>query len=165
MAQENKPTPVGFKHIVRVANTDLDGNKKTMYALRKVRGISYSISSALCKLTKIEPNKKIGELKAEEVAKLNEMVKDFGASGAPAWLVNHRKDTNSGQDLHVVSTALHLMLQADIKRMMDMRSYKGVRHMFKAPVRGQRTRSNFRPNKGKGMGVKLQRGARKRGRV
>ena len=49
---------------------------------------------------------------------------------------------------------LRFIQDNDIKMMKKIKSYKGIRHMFRLPVRGQCTRSNFRKNKGKGMGVK-----------
>ena len=59
-------------------------------------------------------------------------------------MVNRRKDIETGEDRHLVGVDLKFMQEQDIKRMIKIKSYKGVRHMFGLPVRGQRTRSSFR---------------------
>jgi small subunit ribosomal protein S13 len=51
--------------------------------------------------------------------------------------------------MHLITTELDLTIDNDLKRMKKVKSYKGVRHMLGQPVRGQRTKSNFRKNKGK----------------
>ena len=51
--------------------------------------------------------------------------------------------------MHLINTDLDLSKDGDIKRMKKVKSYKGLRHTWGLPVRGQRTRSNFRKNKGK----------------
>ena len=69
-------------------------------------------------------------------------------------MLNRKHDPESGQDRHLLVAELDFEKDNDIKRMKMIRSYRGLRHMFGYPVRGQRTRSNFRKNKGKVMGVK-----------
>ena len=64
-------------------------------------------------------------------------------------MMNRRKDLETGQDMHIITTDWDLTIDNDIKKMKKIRSYKGVRHMIGQPVRGQRTKSNFRKNKGK----------------
>ncbi len=150
MAKEELPKD--FRYLVRIHNTDLDGNKAVYMALTKINGISYSVSSALCQLAKIEKTQKAGTLKDAQVQKLDETIKNFSEL-APAWMLNRRNDVNDGQNRHLYTGDLQFSQDNDIRMMKKIRSYKGVRHSIGQPVRGQRTRSNFRRNKGKGPGV------------
>jgi small subunit ribosomal protein S13 len=143
-----------YRHIVRVVNTDLDGAKALIRALRKIRGISYMMANTVCGLSGIDPFMKAGNLTETHVNKLNEVIKDPLKHGAPIWMINRRKDYETGEDSHLVETDLKFIQENDIKRLKKTKSNRGLRHQWKLPVRGQRTKSNFRRNKGKGMGVK-----------
>jgi len=68
-------------------------------------------------------------------------------------MLNRRKDYETGEDKHLLSSDLAFTKDNDIKMLKKIKSYKGMRHAFGLPVRGQRTRSNFRRNKGKVTGV------------
>ncbi len=141
-----------FRHIVRLANTDLDGNKKVIDAIRKIKGTGFSFANAVLKLAKVESNTKAGNLSPEEVKRIDDMIAN-ASKMLPAWMVNRRKDLEDGTDKHLVGSDLTFAQESDIRLMKQIRSYKGVRHAIGAPVRGQRTRSNFRKNKGKVIGV------------
>ncbi|MDD5650977.1 MAG: 30S ribosomal protein S13, partial [Candidatus Nanoarchaeia archaeon] len=67
---------------------------------------------------------------------------------------NRRKDPETGEDQHVISTDLKMKKDFDIKMMRKMKSYKGMRHSFGLPVRGQRTRAHFRHGKSLGVAKK-----------
>ena len=153
-------TPV-IKHFVRVSNTDLPGQKTVLYAMQKIKGVGVSYANALCKVTKINPNKKMGTLTDQEVVKLDTALKDPLNEGVPAWLVNRRKDYETGSDKHLITGDLSFQTENDIRLMKKIKCYKGIRHILGQPVRGQRTRGNFRKNKGKVMGVKRSAGAKK----
>ncbi len=152
-----------FRHIVRIANTDLDGNKYIIDALRKIKGSSFTFSNAVCKAAAVNPRKKAGNLIDEEIKKLNEIFNSPSSFGIPSWLFNRRKDYDTGHDIHLLSSDLGFIQGNDIKMQRKIKSYVGMRHAYGLPVRGQRTRSNFRKNKGKVTGV--QRKKAKSGRV
>lgn len=137
--------------VVRLVGTDLDGEKKVVYALRKIKGISYSMAKAICNAASVDPEKKLGSLSESTIEKLEAVIKEPAKYGVPAWLLNRRKDRESGADVHLSGTDVKVAERFDIKAMIDMKSYKGVRHMLGLPVRGQRTKSSFR--KGKTVGV------------
>ncbi len=141
------------KYIIRIANTDLDGMKPILTALRKVRGVSYAFSYLVCTLAKVDMHAKAGALREEEVQRISAVLKDPLVAGAPAWMLNRKKDPELGTTRHVVGTDLALAVENDIKRMKMIKSYRGWRHSIGQPTRGQRTRSNFRRNKGKVVGV------------
>lgn len=138
-----------FKSIVRVLNTDIDGNKKTFMALKKIKGISFIFSNAICNHLDIDKNSKIGSLSGEEIKKIENLVED--PKELPKWLLNRRNDVETGKNMHVTTGKLKLSLEFDLKRLKKVKSYRGLRHAWGLPVRGQRTRSNFR--KGKSIGV------------
>ncbi len=141
-----------FRYLVRVANTDLDGNKQVAAALRKIKGVSYSFAAAVCSLSSVDRMKKAGILTDEEVKSLEMNIRN-APELMPAWMLNRRKDVDDGLNKHLLTTDLAYSLENDIKLMKKIRSYRGIRHGMAAPVRGQRTRSNFRRNKGKVLGV------------
>lgn len=150
-----------LKYIVRIANTDLDGKKHICVAITKIKGIGRIFANAICNITGIDKEKKTGYLTQEEILKLNEAISN--SSSFPKWMLNRRKDFESGEDMHLITADLAFTKETDIKRMRKTKSYKGMRHSWGLPVRGQKTKSNFRKNKGKVKSVVRKKG--KSGRV
>ena len=161
MAEEQKQE---LKYFVRIANTDLDGNKTISNALTKVKGISFMFSNAILNTTSIEKTKKTGYLTDDEAARIDDIIKSPSSFNIPSWLFNRKRDPEDGRDRHLVGPVLSFTHDNDIKMMKKTKSYRGIRHSLGLPVRGQRTRSNFRKNKGKVLGVK-RKGGVKAGRV
>src|SRR3989344_1948908 len=91
-----------FRYLVRIANTDLDGNKPIYKALTKIKGISFSYSNAVCQVSKIDKYSKTGMLKDPEIQKLDVTIKNM-AEVVPSWLLNRRKDTSDGTDKHLLA--------------------------------------------------------------
>ena len=143
-----------FKYLIRIANTDLDGKKAVVIALKDIRGVGIPLANAVCQLAKINGMGKIGNLSDVDIKRLDELVRNIEKQPLPSWMFNRRRDLDTGLDRHVITNDLIFNKDNDIKLMKRIKCYKGVRHSFNAPVRGQRTRSNFRANKGKVMGVK-----------
>ena len=148
-----------FQQLVRLLGADIDGNKKVFHALRKIKGISYSFSNAICKLSKIDPNQKIGYLKGEELKKIDNMINNPLKYEIPSWILNRRKDYDEGVDKHLVSTDIKFRVDFDIKRLKKIKAYRGMRHAAGLPVRGQRTKAHFR--KGGTVGVRKKAGMKK----
>ena len=146
--------PAELRHIVRIANTDMDGKKNILVGLAKIKGVGINFANAVCRVCNIDVQRKLGSLTDAELVIVESTVKDPAARAIPAWLFNRRHDMDTGKDLHAVAANLQFVEENDVKMMKKIKSYKGIRHMQGAPVRGQRTRSNFRRNKGKVMGVK-----------
>jgi small subunit ribosomal protein S13 len=154
-----------FKHIVRIVNTDLDGNKPILDSLRKIKGVGFMFSNMICHMAGVDKHKQTGYLSDDDILKIEDVLKDPVKHKAPAWMLNRRGDVETGEDIHVITGDLKFQQENDIKMMKMIRSYKGVRHSFGQPVRGQKTRSNFRKNKGKVMGVKRSAGAKSGGKT
>jgi small subunit ribosomal protein S13 len=154
-AQAQVPKPMHgeegreFRHLVRVMNTDLKGQKQILYALPYIRGIGLIFANAVCRKANVDIYKKAGYLTEQEVKALEEVISNPVRHGIPAWMFDRRKDYDSGEDLHIISGNLEFAHEMDIKRMKKTKSYKGLRHQWGLPVRGQRTKSNFRKNKGR----------------
>jgi small subunit ribosomal protein S13 len=153
--QQAKPaaTPE-IRHLVRIANTDLDGKKSIGFVLADIKGVGIPFAHAACRKAGIDVTKKAGKLTDTEAKRIEEIIKNPVHAGIPGWLTNRRRDPETGQDRHLLSGDLQFTTENDIRTMKKIRSYKGVRHMLGQPVRGQRTRSHFRKNKGKVMGVR-----------
>lgn len=150
-----------FKHIVRVANTDLDGNKHVLVAMKKIKGVSIMYANMALSVAGVEKTKKAGNLLETEVEKIDDILRHPKKYDVPTWLLNRRKDYETGEDKHLLLSDLDFEKDNDIKRMKKLKSYKGLRHQWGLPVRGQRTQSNFRRNKGKGLAVKKKTALRK----
>ncbi|MEL9998498.1 MAG: 30S ribosomal protein S13 [Thermoplasmata archaeon] len=132
-----------FRYIVRLANTDLDGNRIAVYGLMGIKGIGYRASEMILKVAGINKFKKIGELTDDEIDRLKKIL-DKPGDHLPWWAVNRKRDLLSGKNLHYLSTDLELAIKDDIDMLKKIRAYRGIRHERGLPVRGQRTRSNDR---------------------
>lgn len=143
------PAGKDFRYFVRIANTDLDGNKMISQALTKIKGVGFMFANMLCNIAGIDKNAKTGYLKDDQVKKIDEVLNDPGKYKSPSWMLNRRKNYDDGKDYHIITGNLSFAEENDVKRMKRIRSYRGIRHGMGLPVRGQRTKSNFRKNKGK----------------
>jgi len=141
-----------IKQIIRILGADLDGNKPLYSALNKIRGISFMFSNAVCNAANINKQKKVSELSPEEIEKISVIIKNPLKYNLPKWLLNRKNDIETNDNLHITGTDLKFKTDTDIKQARKIKSYKGMRHSFGLPVRGQRTRGNFR--KGKTIGVR-----------
>lgn len=140
-----------FRQILRVAGTNVDGTKKVVYGLTKIKGVGPSYAVAVVRASELRPEMRMGELTEGEVQKLEDVMKDPAKYGLPPRLFNRRKDTESGRDEHLIGPDLTLSTKTDIDFMTDIRTWKGVRHSLGLKVRGQRTRTTGR--KGRAVGV------------
>ncbi len=148
---EEKPT---FRHIVRVASVDINGGKPLRVALTKIKGIGITLADVFCTLASVERSSRAGNLTDVQVQRLNKVIENPLAAGLPAWMVNRRKDYETGEDKHLLTGTLAFVHDNDLKRLKKIKTLRGMRHQKGLPVRGQRTRSNFRRSKGKVVGVK-----------
>jgi small subunit ribosomal protein S13 len=142
----------GFRHIVRIGGTDIDGSKKLLYGITKIRGIGISFANALVRAVGLKPTLRIGDLTGAEVSKIEDAIKDPRRYGIPSRLFNRRKDLETGHDLHLIGSDLALRVKTDIDFMKSVGSWKGVRHSLGLKVRGQRTKTTGR--KGRAVGVR-----------
>ena len=137
--------------IVRILSKDIEGGMTLYAGLTKIKGVSWTLANAVCKKLGFDKKRKIGSLTNDEVDKISNFLK---SPNIPSHLVNRRKDFETGEDKHLTGSDLELRKEFDIKRLKKIKSYKGFRHMSGLPLRGQRTRSNFRKNRAKGSGIK-----------
>jgi len=149
--QERKPEQA-FASIVRIVQTDIPGNKNILTGLTYVKGVSWTISNAICKILGIDLNKKVSDLSEGEIKKITDFLNN---PKLPGFLMNRRNDFEKGEDSHLITAKLDMTKEFDIRRLKKIRSYRGLRHAFGHPSRGQRTRANFRAKgKKKAVGVK-----------
>jgi len=139
------------ERIVRILSEDIEGRMTLYSGFAKIKGISWSFSNAICKKLKLDKKRKIGSLKDEEIKVLIDFIKN---PDVPEHVLNRRKDFDTGENKHLTGTDLELRKEFDIKRLKKIKSYRGIRHSAGLPLRGQRTRSNFRKNRAKGSGIK-----------
>jgi small subunit ribosomal protein S13 len=112
--------------MARVAGVELPKNKRMEIALTYIYGIGRSAASNILEKAKVDPSRKTDDLSAEEQARIRQVIDtDFEVEGD-----------------------LRREVQQNIKRLMDLGSYRGIRHRRGLPVRGQRTHTNARTRKG-----------------
>ncbi len=112
--------------MARIAGVDLPRNKRIEIALTYIYGIGFSRAKDIIAGTGIDPDKRVKDLTEEEVARLREYIE-----------ANYK-----------VEGDLRREVAMSIKRLIDMGTYRGLRHKMGLPVRGQRTRTNARTRKG-----------------
>ena len=145
-----------FKHMVRIARKDVDGNKPIVNALADVRGVGIALSGAISSSMGLDLNQKIGYLSDSQINEIEKAIKDPKKLNIPDWMLNRRNDYETGKTSHLIESDLMMRHRDDLNRMKKIRSYKGRRHEVGLPVRGQRTKSTFR--KGSSVGVRRRRG-------
>jgi len=158
MAKDKKPTVTNedFNFIVRIVNTDIDGQKRVAVGIQSIKGVGKRVSEIIVKKAEVDPSVKMGDLPDDKVKKIEQLVAGYSEL-VPTWALNRQSDYETGSDLHLIGNEIELMAKDDINRMKMIRCYRGVRHEARHKVRGQRTRSNGR--RGLTMGVSRRRGA------
>lgn len=145
-----------FNYIVRVIGKDLDGTKSIELALQGIKGIGQRMGGIMAnefrKENKIAKSKLLGELTESEVKKLEEVISAPQKHKLPAWTLNKQRDFEDGMDKHLTMNDLAFSLRNDLTRLAEVKSYKGLRHMWGLTVRGQKTKSRHR-GKGGVVGV------------
>jgi small subunit ribosomal protein S13 len=122
--------------MARIAGVEVSNNKRVEIGLTYIFGIGRPKSKEILNETKIDLNKKIKDLSADELGRI-------------------RKHIESSE---MVEGDLRKRINQDIKRLMDINSYRGRRHKRGLPVRGQRTKTNARTRKGpRGAMIKKKR--------
>ncbi|HID33845.1 MAG TPA: 30S ribosomal protein S13 [Anaerolineae bacterium] len=124
--------------MARIAGVDIPRDKRLEIALTYIYGIGRSTAREILEKTGIE-NKRVHELTSEEIAKLRDVI-----------------DRN-----YIVEGDLRREVQMNIKRLIEIGSYRGRRHRMNLPVRGQRTRTNARTKRGPRKTVPGRKRARK----
>lgn len=112
--------------MARIAGVDLPRDKRIEVALTYIYGIGRPTSNAILAKTQINPDTRVRDLTEDEANRLREVIE--------------REYTVEGD--------LRRVVQMNIKRLMDIGTYRGLRHRRGLPVRGQRTRTNARTRKG-----------------
>lgn len=113
--------------MARIAGVDLPRNKPAMIGLTYIFGIGRATAKEILEKAKVPATKRVSELNDEEVAAIRSVL----------------------QSDYKVEGALRSETQLNVKRLMDIGCYRGLRHRKGLPARGQRTRTNARTRKGK----------------
>lgn len=143
-----------FQYIIRIANTDIGGEKKVIMGLAQIKGVGRHMAVLIADTAGINREMKTGDLKDAQIEKIKEVLENLHEK-APGWMLNHRKDLDTGDDIHLISADVDMRLRDDINLLKMIRSYRGIRHESGLSVRGQRTRANNR--KGLALGVSKKR--------
>ncbi|KAM0677703.1 hypothetical protein BDAP_001695 [Binucleata daphniae] len=141
--------PSKINHIIRLFNTNIDGNLPSVQALCAIRGIGLRYSDILHKRSNVPTNKRAGELTEEEIDRITDKINNPG--DIPCYYLNRQKDVNDGTNTHLVGSGLDAAYRLFIERGKKMRSVHAERLLRGLKVRGQRTKSNGRH--GGAMGV------------
>ncbi len=145
-----------YQHIVRIVGNDIPGAKKIITGLTQIRGIGYNFAYAIIDSLKIPSNGNIGNLTESQVQSIEKIIKDPNSANFPSWFLNRRKDIETGQTIHMITSDIALTVRNDIEREKGIYSWRGYRHMYGLKVRGQCTRTSGR----KGGAVGVQKGGK-----
>ncbi|BAS29064.1 30S ribosomal protein S13 [Limnochorda pilosa] len=121
--------------MARIAGVDIPREKRVEAALTYIYGIGFSTSRRILEQTGVSPDTRVRDLTEDEVTRLRDVI----------------------EKQHVVEGDLRREVQGNIKRLIDIGSYRGLRHRRGLPVRGQRTRTNARTRKGPKRTVGIRR--------
>ena len=117
--------------MARLAGVDLPAKKRTEIGLTYIYGIGRTRANSLCYRAGVDPNKKIADLTEDELNHIRQLLEAEGA----------------------VEGDLRKEISMNIKRLIEMGAYRGLRHRRGLPVRGQRTHTNARTRKGPRRGT------------
>ena len=117
--------------MARLAGVDLPNKKRVEVGLTYIYGIGRTRALSLCHRAGIDPNRKVSDLHEDEVNRIRTILEEEGA----------------------VEGDLRKEVSMNVKRLMEMGSYRGLRHRRGLPVRGQRTHTNARTRKGPRKGT------------
>ena len=141
-----------FRFIVRIAGRDLQGTKTLAAALSDLKGVGLNLGTYILAERKIDPRIRVGSLSDGQIADLEKSVKDIQGLKLPTYLLNKRRDMETGKNTHLIGSDLDFAIKNGIELEKNMQSWRGIRHFLGLKVRGQRTRTTGR--KGRTMGVK-----------
>ena len=143
--------PEKFREIIRMAGTNVDGTRKLPYALTQIKGVGISLAHAVVDKAGLDPNNRLGFLSDGEVERIESILENPTKHDVPSWLLNRRKDRETGESLHLVGSDIDLQVKSDIDRMKRIKSWKGYRHSYGLKVRGQRTKVTGRTQRSVGV--------------
>ena len=117
--------------MARISGVNLPTNKRVKVGLTYLYGIGSTIANEICKNVGISDDKRVNKLTDDEVLKIREYI----------------------ENKYKVEGDLRSEVSLNVKRLTDLGTYRGLRHRKKLPVRGQRTHTNARTRKGKGVAI------------
>ena len=137
--------------MIRILGNDIPGDKKVLVGLSQIKGVGYMFANTILNVLKINSNQRIGYLSTEYIKSIENIIKNPSSSNFPSWFLNRRKDVETGEDIHLLTSDIAFTVRNDIEREKTTGSWRGYRHMYGLKVRGQRTRCTGR--KGGAVGV------------
>jgi small subunit ribosomal protein S13 len=117
--------------LARIAGVDLPKSKRVVIGLTYIFGIGRTSAQKICADAGVDPNKRVKDLNEDDIRKIRTII----------------------QNEYKVEGALKAEINMNIKRLMDINCYRGIRHYRGLPVRGQRTKTNARTRKGRKRSV------------
>jgi len=134
-------------NLIRILGTDINAEATIQTGLAKIKGINFMLSNALCIVLKFDKLAKISTMNEKDIEKLENYLSNNEMKEIPSWLLNKRKEASTGKDLHFITKDIDFDLLQHKRTLGKLKTYKGLRYRARLPVRGQRTKSNFRRTK------------------
>lgn len=149
-----KPAAANFdtkeiQHIIRLYNTNIDGNKKTSHALTGIKGIGSRFGTIVVARAGINPNKKAGHLTTKEIEKIQDVIENPAKYEIPSYFLNHQNDILDGTSSQLVGIKIDADIRMRIERGKKIKEVRALRLDANLKVRGQKTKSNGRQEKRK----------------
>lgn len=118
--------------MARIAGVNIPKDKRFVISLTYIYGIGSTTAEKICKKLKIKPATRTHEMSEDKLAQVRSLIE---------------------KEYPVLEGDLRRKVSANVKRLIDLGCYKGIRHVKKLPVRGQRTSTNARTRKGKAIAI------------
>ncbi len=133
-----------YRHIVRVAGRDIDGQENLLQGLTRIKGVGLRMSKAVIRQLGLDPMARMGYLDDNTIERIESLLSDPTAAGFPHWYVNRPRDRLTGKMVHLTGNDLEFIHKSDIERLKRLRAWRGIRHALGLKVRGQHTRTTGR---------------------
>jgi len=154
--RSDKPN-TGARKIVRIVDTDLNGELQIENSLLKIKGINRRLARIVVKTfekeTGVSRKLLLGHIPSDKDEALSAIIRDPIKHKIPGYFLNRPHDIYVGHDKHVINSDLAFEKREDLQRLSKIKARRGLRLLAGLPVRGQRTKSNYRRKGSKVIGV------------
>lgn len=129
--------------MARIAGVNIPSNKRFVISLTYVYGIGRSRAEKICKKLGIDAGVRTYQVDENALKKVRDLITEQAES----------ENSSDGSEVCLIEGDLKRKVQSSVKRLIDLGCYRGIRHVKKLPVRGQRTHANARTKRGKAVAI------------
>ncbi|XP_037592955.1 40S ribosomal protein S18-like [Cebus imitator] len=133
--------PEKFQHILRVLNTNIDGQRKITFAITAIKGVGQRYAHVVLRKAETDLTKRAGELTEDEVEHVITIMQNSCQYKIPDWFLNRQNDVKDGKHSQVLANGLDNKLREDLEQQKKIRAHRWLRHFWGLHVQGQHTKT------------------------